>query len=190
VDGIPGSNGLAPAGALLTDVTATEVRLHNQALDAAIRTAAGLVPERHLHDEMSDEPRTLAVQLGHLGELSRFAAAQLDTWLRGRRVVLGRVPHADADLADALERATVQRLAPLRAELDDAAAALARVLDRMVDEHLAATVTDVVIGREPLTGYLHRYVLGHKAAHLAQLRRTLAGAGITSGGSAPSDARL
>lgn len=188
MDGIPGSNGLTPAGDLLTDVSAQEVRLHNQALDAAIRAAAGLVPERHLHDEMSDEPRTLAVQLGHLGELSRFAAAQLDGWLHGRRVVLGRVPDADADLQDALERATEQRLAPLRAEIDAAAAALAGVLDGMADEHLAATVTDVVIGREPLTSYLHRYVLGHKAAHLAQLHRTLVSAGITSGCSA-SDTR-
>lgn len=178
---VPAPAGLARLGVPAEPYgSAEEVRRHNAALDAAIRRAADLVPERHLHDEMSDEPRTLAVQLGHLGELSRFAARQLGGWLDGRRMVLGRVAEADADLADALERATLLRLATLRQELDAAAAELAAVLQQLADEHLGATVTDVVIGREPLTGFLQRHVLGHKATHLEQLRATLRSADIVT----------
>ena len=86
--------------------SALELVRRNEELDDELLTLAAAVPEEHLHDEFSDEGWTLAQHLGHLGEFPAFYARQLQEWLDGRRVVLGRVDEYDADYLDALERAT------------------------------------------------------------------------------------
>ncbi len=56
----------------------------------------------------------------------------------------------------------------------EALADLAGALRPLVDADLTAGTVNVKYGDEPLTAFLDRYVLGHKAGHVEQLRRTLA----------------
>lgn len=160
--------------ALQPYASAGEVRGRNARLDAEIRELAQQVPDQHLHDEFSDDDRTLAEKLGHLAELSTFFARQLDEWIDGRRMVVGRVAEHDPDHNDALARATLQQLPQLLASLDAALATMERTLARLCDDHLTATIQNVRYGREPLTSFLQRYVIGHKAAHAHELRHRLA----------------
>lgn len=153
--------------------SAVEVRRRNAELDAELRALAYQVPERHLHDEFSEEAWTLAENLGHIAEFPAYFARQLNEWLDRTRVVVGRVADCDPDYSDALMRATEQRLAPLLEELEGSLAKLDEALARLTDDHLMATVHDVAHEREPLTSFLERYVIGHKAEHADQLRTWL-----------------
>lgn len=60
-----------------------------------------------------------------------------------------------------------------RKQIDAFCASLAGVLGRLNDDDLDRPVRNVKYGEEPLACYLRRYVVGHKEAHLAQLRRTI-----------------
>lgn len=154
--------------------SADEVRRWNAVLDADLAALCQRIPERHLHDEFSDHGRTLAQQLGHLAEFHAYFATQLDDWLGRERLVAGRVAD-NADLEDALLRATVTRLDPLLRDVRASVQALADVLDRLADGHLTATIYDIVQGREPLTAFLDRYVIAHKARHAHELAATITG---------------
>lgn len=151
---------------------AAAVRRYNAEIDKRLLALARRVPEGSLHDEFSDRPRTLAQQLGHLAEFPMFVGTQLEAWLDRRRVVMGRTT-SDADLNDALTRATELRLAPLLAWLEGALKKLDEILRRLHDEHLRAVIHTVEFGREPLTSYLDRSVVYHKLAHAGELEATL-----------------
>ena len=47
---------------------------------------------------------------------------------------------------------------------------LAAALELLVDDDVEAKTENVKYGPEPLTAFLDRYVIGHKAGHLDQLR--------------------
>lgn len=152
--------------------SAAVVRRYNAKIDEDLLALAHRVPESSLHDEFSDRPRTLAQQLGHLAEFPIFFGAQLEAWLDRRRVVVGRTA-GEADLNDALTRATELRLAPLLAWLEGALKKFDGTLGRLHDEHLRAVTHNVEFGREPLTSYLDRYIVAHKLAHAGELEATL-----------------
>ena len=68
--------------------------------------------------------------------------------------------------------------------LDDLVAAmrvalreLAAVLDTLSDDDVEAKTENVKYGPEPLSAFCDRYVIGHKAGHLDQLRALASAAG-------------
>lgn len=158
-------------------MTADEVRARNAALDAELRALAAQVPAHALGRDPGGEEWTLAQLLAHLGEFPSFFADDLGAWLDAGTtappVKVGRTLEHPGRLS-AVAEARRADLAVLRADIDVAFAALATVLDRLDDAHLTATTHNRKYGAEPLTTYLDRYVLGHKAAHVTQLRSTLA----------------
>jgi hypothetical protein len=136
--------------------------------------AADTIVERHLHDEFSDHDHTFAEQLGLLIEHRTHLARQLEEWRDGRRWILGRgAADGDADIADALLRATELRLDALRGALDASAQRLQAVLRSLEDDHLRATVHDVTRGREPLAALITRAALDEEQAKLIALRQSL-----------------
>jgi hypothetical protein len=153
--------------------SATEVRRRNAELDAQLRALAKQIPESSLHDELSECRRTLAEQLGHLAESATFSNRQLDEWLAGHRIILGRVASVDPDFHDGMARATERRLQPLVDALEHSLQELDANLGRLHRGHLKATTHHVVFGREPLTSYLDRYVIRHKTAHARELKDAL-----------------
>ena len=157
--------------------TAEEVRARNAALDIQLRELAARVPADALARDPGGEEWTLAQLLAHLGEFPGFFADDLGAWLDAATIAppvpVGRTLEHPVRLA-AVAEARRADLAVLRADIDVAFAALAAVLARLDDAHLTATTHNRTYGAEPLTTYLDRYVLGHKAAHVTQLRSTLA----------------
>lgn len=151
-----------------TELAAAAVSLHRELTDAA-----GQIPRRHLHDEFSDRDRTLAEQLGHLAEDRDHIARHIDQWLRRERTVIGRPDGGDADLHDAVLRATRADQDQLLGALAEASDRLERTLGQLDDDHLRATIHHVALGREPLASYLTRTVLAHGRQQLAELRATL-----------------
>lgn len=154
--------------------SAEALRRRNAAMDARLFEILASVPEAHLHDEYPGVQRTLAEQLGHLGEFPLALAAQVNDWLASRRAVLGRVGECNADHADAIERATMRRLNDLTNEVHRAAETLADTLRRLSDDHVHTAVIHVSMGRMPLITFIEGEVIEHKAAHVDELARTLA----------------
>lgn len=152
--------------------SAEAIRTRNAALDAELLGLFDDVPADRIHEFFGDE-WTLADNLAHIAEFPGYFAAQLEAWLAGDRVVIGRVAEHDADRNDALARAPKMELEQLRRAVEESFAALAAVLEQLQDAHLDATTQNVKYGEEPLTSYLDRYVVGHKAAHVTQLREAL-----------------
>lgn len=152
--------------------TAEAIRDRNEALDAQLLELFDEVPEDRIHESFGDE-WTLVHNLAHIAEFPGYFAVQLREWMDGNRVVIGRVAEHDADRNDALARAPEMDLDRLREAAERSFAALAGVLENLRDDHLDATTQNVKYGEEPLTAYLDRYVVGHKAAHLAQLREAI-----------------
>lgn len=154
-------------------LTTTGLRRAWAEVSAHVTTASVQVPSRHLHDEWSLLPRTLAEQLGHLAEVARHLAGQTEQWLDEGRRVLGRGPVYDADREDAIERARYADLGTLTTKVADGAARVTEVLARLDAVHLSATVQHVVHGREPLVTLLTRDLLTHVARHADELDATL-----------------
>jgi hypothetical protein len=157
----------------VTPQTAEAVRAHNAALDAELRALAADVPAEALGRDPGGDEWTVAQVLAHLGEFPRFFADDLGRWLDDPATPVGRTVEHPARLA-AVSEAQRADLATLRADMNAAFDALEAVLDRLDDDHLRAQTQNVKYGPEPLTTYLDRYVLGHKAGHVDQLRGTLA----------------
>lgn len=153
--------------------TAREVRDHNAELDRAFEAVVTQIPSELLTVEVGDGEWTLAEQLAHVAEFPGYFARQLRQWLAGERVVIGRIAEADADRNDAVARAKDRGLDDLVAQARASFRELAGALDGLRDEHLSAPTQNVKYGEEPLTAFLNRYVVGHKAAHVEQLRATL-----------------
>jgi uncharacterized damage-inducible protein DinB len=154
-------------------VTADEVRARNAALDGELRALAAAVPAEALGRDPGGDEWTVAQLLAHLGEFPRFFADDLGAWLDDPDADVGRTVEHPARLA-AVADAQRADLAGLRAGIDAAFAALAATLERLEDGHVRATMRNRRYGEEPFAAYLDRYLLGHKQAHVEQLRRTLA----------------
>lgn len=155
--------------------SAAEVRDRNAALDRNLRDLAARIPAEALTRDPGDDEWTLAQLLAHLGEFPHFFAEDLSGWLDagpGRDALpVGRTHEHPVRLA-AVSHPPAQ-LGQLRAGMDAAFQRLAAVLALLVDEHLGASMNNRKYGTEPVTDYLDRYILGHKAGHEAQLRWTL-----------------
>lgn len=149
-----------------------ELRRRNTDYDETLLELLDAAPAARIHDDFGDE-WTIAMNLAHIAEFPGYFARQLDQWIDGHRVVVGRVAEYDADRNDALARAPGLDLDDLRDWAQASFAALRKVLDRVRDEHLTAVTHNVKYGPEPLTDYLARYVVSHKAAHVRQLRAAL-----------------
>lgn len=157
--------------------SADAVRRHNRELDERLLALLRDLPGDRLHEPLGDGEWTLAENAGHIAEFPRYFARQLREWIRGERVVIGRVAEHDADRNDAVVRAPQRGVDELVAGAEASFAELAEVLEELTDEHLTATTRNVKYGDEPLHAYLQRYVVGHKEAHLDQLERALAAVG-------------
>lgn len=153
--------------------SADEVRRHNRALDAQLLALFDEVRSDELLRNAGDDPWRPAENLAHIAEFPRYFARQLREWLTGDRVVVGRVAEHSADRNDAVVRAPDRDLDALRCDAASAFTEFAAALEDLRDEHLDATTHNVKYGEEPLRTFLQRYAVGHKAAHLEQLRRTL-----------------
>lgn len=155
----------------MTPRTAADVRARNAELDEELRAIAAQVTVEVLGRDPGGEEWTVAQVLAHLGEFPRFFAQDLERWLDECGQV-GRTVEHPVRLA-AVAEAERADLGALLAGIDAAFAELARVLERVEDRHVDAVTDNRKYGTEPMTAYLERYVLGHKAAHVEQLRRTL-----------------
>lgn len=153
--------------------SADDVRRHNRALDAQLLALFDEVRPDELLRSAGDDPWRPAENLAHIAEFPRYFARQLREWLDGKRVVVGRVAEHSADRNDAVVRAPDRDLGELRRDAASAFAEFDAALEDLRDEHLDATTHNVKYGEEPLRNFLERYAVGHKAAHVEQLRRTL-----------------
>ena len=148
-------------------VSADELRAANATLDAALLAEAeGFDPAR-----LTDAPEgewSAAQVLAHLGEFPRFFAAELRRWHDDPSAVIGRTMEHPVRLA-AVE-SPADTLAELIAGLRTAFADLAGALDQLGDFDVNAKTENVKYGVEPLSAFFDRYVIGHKSAHLDQLR--------------------
>ena len=148
-------------------VSADELRAANATLDAALLAEAeGFDPAR-----LTDAPEgewSAGQVLAHLGEFPRFFAAELRRWHDDPSAVIGRTMEHPVRLA-AVE-SPADTLADLIAGLRTAFADLAGALDQLGDFDVNAKTENVKYGVEPLSAFFDRYVIGHKSAHLDQLR--------------------
>jgi hypothetical protein len=148
-------------------MTADDVRAENARLDEALLAAAqGFDPAR-----LTDAPDgewSAAQVLAHLGEFPRFFAGELRRWYDDPSAVIGRTTEHPVRLA-AVE-SPADALGELVAGMRAAFAELAAALETLSDDHVEAKTENVKYGPEPLTAFFDRYVTGHKAGHLDQLR--------------------
>ena len=157
--------------------TADGVRARNTDLDDDLRAIIRELTADLLHRDPGGGEWTLAQQLGHIDEFPRFFAADLGRWLDAvesgaPQPEVGRTADHPVRLG-AVDRATGEELEALRTGVEAAFQQLAAVLTRLTDDHLRMTMRNVKYGEEPLTAFLDRYILGHKAAHSEQLRATI-----------------
>jgi hypothetical protein len=146
---------------------ADEVRAENARLDAALLAEAEAFDPARLTDAPDGEWSAAQV-LAHLGEFPRFFAGELRRWRADRSAVIGRTIEHPVRLA-AVE-SPADALADLVAGMRAAFAELAAELDALQDEDVDAKTENAKYGPEPLTAFFDRYVVGHKAGHLDQLR--------------------
>jgi hypothetical protein len=148
-------------------VTADEVRAENARLDEALLAEAGALDPARLTDAPDGEWSAAQV-LAHLGEFPRFFAGELRRWYDDRSAVIGRTMEHPVRLA-AVE-SPADALGELVAGMRAAFAELAVALEALSDDDIEAKTENVKYGPEPLTAFFDRYVTGHKAGHLDQLR--------------------
>jgi hypothetical protein len=148
-------------------VKADEVRAENRRLDEALLAEAETFDPARLTDAPGGEWSAAQV-LAHLGEFPRFFAGELRRWYDDRAAVIGRTMEHPVRLA-AVE-SPADALGELVAGMRSAFAELAGVLEGLTDDDVEAKTENVKYGPEPLTAFFDRYVIGHKAGHLDQLR--------------------
>lgn len=148
-------------------MTADELRSQNRRLDEELLEAASSVDPAHLHFAPDGE-WSLAQVLAHLGEFPRFFAGELARWRNDPGAVIGRTHEHPARLA-AVADPSGQR-DELAAAARESMAVLAEALERLTDADIEAPTQNVKYGPEPLSAFLDRYVVGHKAGHLDQIR--------------------
>jgi DinB superfamily len=148
-------------------VKAEKVRSENRFLDEELLAEAEMFDPRRLH-EAPDGEWSAAQVLAHLGEFPRFFAGELQRWRDDPTAVVGRTHEHPVRLA-AVSSPT-QALSELMAGMRSAFADLSRVLDTLSANDVDAKTENVKYGPEPLSAFLDRYVISHKAGHLEQLR--------------------
>lgn len=157
----------SPAG---VPATADAVRRSNAVLDSALLAAAEALPVDRLHAIPQGDHWSAAHVLAHLGEFPHFFAGELRRWHGDRGVGVGRTHEHPDRLAAVSDQAVGRVTQPELVERARRAfAALAEALALLADSDLRATTHNVKYGEEPLSSFLDRYVLGHKAGHLEQL---------------------
>jgi hypothetical protein len=148
-------------------MSADDVRAENARLDEALLAEAGAFDPARLTDAPDGEWSAAQV-LAHLGEFPRFFAGELRRWYDDRSAVIGRTMEHPVRLA-AVE-SPADALDELVAGMRAAFAELAAALEALSDDDVEAKTENVKYGPEPLTAFFDRYVIGHKAGHLDQLR--------------------
>lgn len=148
-------------------MTAGEVRAENRRLDEALLAEAEAFDPARLGDAPDGEWSAAQV-LAHLGEFPRFFAGELRRWKADPSAVIGRTLEHPVRLA-AVE-SPADALAELLAGIRSAFAELGEALELLADDDVEAKTENVKYGPEPLSAFLDRYVTGHKAGHLDQLR--------------------
>lgn len=159
---------------------ADDVRSTNQALDERLLQLANQVDADNLNSRPQSDEWTPAQNLAHLGEFPRFFARELTAILSSADAAVGRTHEHPGRLA-AVDDPSDAFPEELRRGLESALKELALVLEDLEDRHLTQTVINRKYGPEPLTAYLDRYVLGHKASHVDQLEKTIRLANATDG---------
>jgi len=147
------------------------IRAENARLDAALLAEAEAFDPARLTATPEGEWSAAQV-LAHLGEFPRFFAGELRRWHDDPAAVIGRTMEHPVRLA-AVEH-PARALEELIAGMREAFADLAAALDEIGDVDVDAKTENVKYGPEPLSAFFDRYVTGHKAGHLDQLR-SLAG---------------
>ena len=148
-------------------MSADDVRAENARLDEALLAEAQAFDPARLTDAPDGEWSAAQV-LAHLGEFPRFFAGELRRWYDDRSAVIGRTMEHPVRLA-AVE-SPADALDELVAGMRAAFAELAAALEALSDDDVEAKTENVKYGPEPLTAFFDRYVIGHKAGHLDQLR--------------------
>ena len=152
--------------------TAEEIRARNAELDVELSHLAEQVTSGQLHAASADGDWTPAETLAHVAEFARYFAGDLARHLGEEGVDVGRT-HEHSGRNQAIAAAPSRTLDELRSSLNSALDELAQVLATLRDEDLGRIGNNRKYGPEPLSAFLDRYVLDHKAAHHDQLRRTL-----------------
>jgi hypothetical protein len=112
--------------------------------------------------------------VAHVAEMSRFFAAHLEAWKADPATVIGRtVEHEERRAAVARARVNLMGASALADDLRASLARLGDALSVLSDADIGAMTSNVKYGTEPLSAFLARYVLGHKAGHVTQLRELL-----------------
>jgi hypothetical protein len=148
-------------------MNADAIRAENARLDEALLAEA----ERFDPARLTRAPEgewSAAQVLAHLGEFPRFFAGELRRWRDDPSAVIGRTHEHPVRLAAVESPAAV--LDELVAGMRSAFAELATELEALSDDDVDAKTENVKYGPEPLSAFFDRYVIGHKAAHLDQLR--------------------
>ena len=146
---------------------ADEVRAQNGRLDEELLAQAERFDPARL--TVAPEGEWSAAQvMAHLGEFPRFFAGELRRWRDDPSAVIGRTIEHPVRLAAVESPADV--LGELVAGMRSAFAELAAELERLTDADVDAKTENVKYGPEPLSAFFDRYVVGHKAGHLDQLR--------------------
>lgn len=154
--------------------TAVGIRTLNHLLDAQLMALASEVSDDELFVDPQDGEWNLAQNLAHIGEFPAYFAADLDRWIAAPETTVGRTHDNDVRNA-AVDGVGGDRPSgdELRATMGRVFAEMAAVLDKLEDRHLDVPMNNVKYGTEALCDYFGRYVTGHKAAHVDQLRRTI-----------------
>lgn len=155
-----------------TFASAADVRSRNAALDEQLRTLAAGVRPDELHVDPRNGEWTLAENLAHIAEFPRFFAPQLLAQMREDRPRVGRTHEHEGRLA-AVASAPGRELDDLRDDMGASLRELAAHFTELRDEHLGKVAENGKYGPEPLSAFLDRYLIGHKAAHVRQLRETI-----------------
>ena len=158
---------MSGSGPTTAGMTAVEVRAANAALDETLLAEAQSFDPSRLTKTPEGE-WSAAQLLAHLGEFPVFFAAELRRWHDDPSAVIGRTMEHPVRLAAVASPADT--LADLVAAMRTAFADLTAALDNLGEFDIDAKTENVKYGVEPLSAFFDRYVIGHKSAHLDQLR--------------------
>lgn len=105
----------------------------------------------------------------HLAEFPHFFASEIERWRSDPGVAVGRT-HDDEGRLAAVAAAWSDDPSRLRSRVREAFSVLGAALQQLSDADITAATHNVKYGEEPLSAFLDRYVVSHKAGHLEQLR--------------------
>lgn len=153
--------------------SADRLRERNEELDRQLRELVDQVSDERLRDDPGDGEWSLAENLAHLGEFPRYFAREIVRMVAADRDVdVGRT-HEHPERNEAVAAAEGKDRDQLADAVGNALDEMANALRQVSDDDLRRVFTNRKYGQESLAAYLQRYVLGHKAAHVDQLRRAL-----------------